>query len=55
MDLEDSLRSTPDELQHYGVKGMKWGRRKGSGHTIDVRPTSDTRVRYRPLINWGSL
>ena len=44
MDLEDFLRSTPDELQHYGVKGMKWGRRKSTGHTIDVRPTSDTRV-----------
>ena len=23
MDLEDFLRSTPDELQHFGVKGMK--------------------------------
>ena len=33
-----------NEIQHYGVQGMKWGRRKGAGHTIDVRPTSDTRV-----------
>ena len=30
MDLEDFLRSTPDQLQHVGVKGMKWGRRKPS-------------------------
>ena len=44
MDLEDFLRSTPDELQHYGVKGMKWGRRKGAGHTIDVRSTPYTKA-----------
>ena len=43
MDLEDFLRSTTDELQHYGVKGMKWGRRKGAGHTIDVRATPYTK------------
>ena len=34
MDLEDFLRSTPDELQHSGVKGMKWGRRKPSAKKL---------------------
>ena len=34
MDLEDFLRSTPDELQHVGVKGMKWGRRKPSAKKL---------------------
>lgn len=28
MDLEELLAKSPSELQHFGVKGMKWGVRK---------------------------
>lgn len=32
MELDELMSKTPSELEHYGVPGMKWGRRK-SGST----------------------
>lgn len=32
MKLDELMSKTPSELDHYGVPGMKWGRRK-SGST----------------------
>lgn len=32
MKLDELMSKTPSELEHYGVPGMKWGRRK-SGST----------------------
>lgn len=30
MDLDELMSKTPSELEHYGVPGMRWGRRKSS-------------------------
>lgn len=37
---EDEFQSTDDFLEHYGVKGMKWGVRRDS--TTGVRPIAKT-------------
>jgi hypothetical protein len=31
--------ATPEELLHYGVKGMKWGVRKDRPEGVPGRPT----------------
>lgn len=52
--LKDQLFPSFDELEHYGIKGMKWGVRRTpeqlgyktlSRHTGKKRPTKQDRVR----------
>lgn len=47
-----SLDDDPDEIKHYGVPGMRWGKRKGGGGSsrsaspkITVKALSDDQLR----------
>ena len=43
---KSQIMSTDDFLAHYGVKGMKWGKRKvASSEIIDARARNASRVR----------
>lgn len=35
------MNKTDEFLEHYGVPGMKWGRRKSSGNSAVPRPVSE--------------
>lgn len=37
MELDELMSKTPSELEHYGVPGMKWGRRKARAVSTRVK------------------
>lgn len=47
---QDSVTTSDDFLAHYGVKGMKWGRRKAEGSSDSSGSSKESRKEYRSRV-----